>query len=506
MRGGYSWFPEAGFDRKTLYVAALAYVILTWLPLTLPLLGSSGVFFAAGSGFSKVLLGRSLSLAFCSASLALLLGFPPGIGLWQRDGATYQWRWLILLFLLLPPYLLVQGWLSISSIAPFISPPSGFWWAVLILGTAYAPVITLVVASARSSVDGVSLQSSALTLGPSGMLRLVVIPQLKPFLAAAWLLVAVIVLLEGGVPLSLQLPVLSTELTSRFMSGETPGDLAIRLWPLYLLVFLGGFAAYRLLVSGARQVDADGESGLLHPQNFPRPTRVLLRGGALLFAVLAVLPFSGLVYQAIYGASSNMAFSSDGAAMVQSLWLAAIVAFLTALVALPMGAWIALGGTGNVKIALLLPAIVPASLTGIAWTYWGVRLGSACPWLPDSIPMILGHTARVLPLAVMVAIAVWNTRSGLRARESVLLHHRHFWQKLRLDWPRIILLGMVAGVFSLRELEVALLTVPPGGETLPLRVFNLLHYGAGADVCRLSMLLVLPIAGAAWVVVRRWPA
>lgn len=505
-RGSYSWLPEAGFDRKTLFVATLLYVIITWLPLTLPLVGGTGVFSAAASGLKAFLIGRSMALAFCSASLAVLLGLPPGISLWNRDGYFFRWRWLILMFLLLPPYLLAQGWLAVSSVTSFLSAPSGFWWAVIILGTAYAPIAALIVASARSSLDGAPLQSSALVSGPSGMMRLVVIPQLKPFLAAAWLLVAVIVLLEGGVPLSLQLPVLATELTSRFMGGETPGDLALRLWPLYLMVLPGGITAYRLLVSGVRSVEGDSESRLLQPQNFPVPVRFCLWCGGLLFSLLAAMPLSGLVYQAIYGASSKMAFSSDWAAMLQSLWLAVIVALLSALIALPVGAWMALGGRRSLRIVLLLPTIVPASLTGIAWTYWGVRLGSACPWLPDSVPMILGHLARALPLAVLVAIAAWNTSSGLRARESVLLYHRHFWQKLQLDLPRIFLLSVVAGVFSLRELEVALLTVPPGGETLPLRVFNLLHYGAGADVCRLSMLLVLPIAGAAWFVSRRWRA
>lgn len=503
----YHWDPDSGFDKRLLVAAILVYLLISWLPVTLPLAGgfasgaSSGI---DAAGLSNVLLSRSLSLSFWSASLALFMGLPLGVSLWNRGGIIFRWRWLFFIFLLLPPFLLVQGWLAIAAWTASMAPPTGFWWAVLILGTAYTPVTALIVAMARSSIDGAALQSSALVGGAPGMMRLVVYPQLQPFLCAAWLLVGIIVILEGGVPLSLQFSVLATELTSRFMSGATPGQLVLKLWPLYLLVGCMGLAVYRLLMSGKSRSDTDSESELLQLQYFSPWLQAYFKLGVSMFLLLGAIPLAGIVRQALYGAGSGMAFSSDRSAMFSSLWLGALVAVLAAAIALPVGAWLAKGCWSQLKILCLLPLSLPAGLTGIAWAYYGVQLNRLLPWLPESLPMVLGHLARVLPIAVLVAVVVWKSRAGILAREAVLLQRRHFWQKLWLDLPRLLLLAIIAGVFSLRELEVALLTVPPGGETLPLRVFNLLHYGAGADVCRLSIFMALPILVGAWFIFRRW--
>jgi iron(III) transport system permease protein len=48
----------------------------------------------------------------------------------------------------------------------------------------------------------------------------------------------------------------------------------------------------------------------------------------------------------------------------------------------------------------------------------------------------------------------------------------------------------VVFVLSLGELGASLLTVPPGVSTLPLRMFNLLHYGASAEVASLALVTI----------------
>jgi len=111
--------------------------------------------------------------------------------------------------------------------------------------------------------------------------------------------------------------------------------------------------------------------------------------------------------------------------------------------------------------------------------------------------------SRILPFVLLISMALWQSQQLQTAREAVFLHSHHFWQQLRVEWPHYLLVFLVGMVFSLRELEISLLTVPPGGETLPIRVFNLLHYGAGADVARLSLLLAFPIAIAAFGIMRK---
>ncbi len=119
--------------------------------------------------------------------------------------------------------------------------------------------------------------------------------------------------------------------------------------------------------------------------------------------------------------------------------------------------------------------------------------------------MILGHCSRALPLTLLLSFFCWKSFSRRRQLESVCLQPHHFWLRLRLEAPIATVCFCVAGVISLRELEVSLLTVAPGSQTLPLRIYSLMHYGAGTDVARLSLALALSLAVAAAIMVKRWP-
>ncbi|HSH15503.1 MAG TPA: hypothetical protein VLD18_05675, partial [Verrucomicrobiae bacterium] len=46
-------------------------------------------------------------------------------------------------------------------------------------------------------------------------------------------------------------------------------------------------------------------------------------------------------------------------------------------------------------------------------------------------------------------------------------------------------------LLCLWDVETLILIVPPGGETLALRVFNLLHYGHNSQVDAICLLLLL---------------
>ena len=82
------------------------------------------------------------------------------------------------------------------------------------------------------------------------------------------------------------------------------------------------------------------------------------------------------------------------------------------------------------------------------------------------------------------------------------------WQMLRyVQWPQIAPQAAAAWyvvfLLCLWDVESMILVVPPGGETLALRVFNLLHYGHNAQVNALCLTL-LALAVAPLVVWKAW--
>jgi len=504
------WDPTTGFDRRTLVLAMLVYLLLTLLPLTLPFV-ETGWKSGIDSGPAIRLLGRSLQLAALAASIAVGLALLAGIGLWHTARPVYHLLGFVILALLLPPYLLIQGWMSLAWSPPpglsFIKTPAGLNWAALILGTSMAPLTALLTGLGRHFIPLAALESLALSQRPVTAWRRLILPLLLPLLTASWLLIAMLCLLEGGVPLSLQFPVFATEITSRFLGGENPVALAKNIWPLYFCSLLLGISAFLIIRRCRRCSDGNAPGArhfLLNIDSLPPWLRMATRAGWLLLATLVALPLLGLLRLAFTGSTYNLTINSDGMALLRSLGLAIISAALSTLLAVPAGAAVASRNRSWLLLPVLLPLALPASITGITWAAWGVRIHVSCRWLPEETPLLLSHLGRITPFALLVSLALWSMQHRKSARESVFMHRHHFWQRIFVEWPHYLLVFLVAAVFSLRELEISLLTVPPGGETLPIRVFNLLHYGAGSDVARISLLLAVPITIAALQIARKW--
>ena len=51
--------------------------------------------------------------------------------------------------------------------------------------------------------------------------------------------------------------------------------------------------------------------------------------------------------------------------------------------------------------------------------------------------------------------------------------------------------GLIIFILSFGELGTTLLIVPPGRETIPLKIYNLMHYGADQMVAALSLVLIV---------------
>jgi len=76
------------------------------------------------------------------------------------------------------------------------------------------------------------------------------------------------------------------------------------------------------------------------------------------------------------------------------------------------------------------------------------------------------------------------------------LEGANFWQTLRhIHWPQASAQAAAAWyvtyLLCLWDVETLILIVPPGGESLSLRIFNLLHYGHNPQVNALCLLLLV---------------
>jgi DNA-binding beta-propeller fold protein YncE/ABC-type molybdate transport system permease subunit len=153
----------------------------------------------------------------------------------------------------------------------------------------------------------------------------------------------------------------------------------------------------------------------------------------------------------------------------------------------------------NFGISLLwLPFLLPGILIGIALIPAFNRPGFF--WLYQCAGIVLlAYTIRYLGLGWTVA-AHARRSADPDLVDAARLEGARGWQLLRhAIWPQIApqiaAAWYVLFLLCLWDVESMILVVPPGGETLALRIFNLLHYGHNAQVNALCVtLLVVALA------------
>lgn len=503
------WWPAAARTKRSVAAAGVFVGLLILVPLSIMMLASAlressaiGLAVCPPSWERLWLLAaRSAGIAFGAATLSVLSGGGLAWMLLSRPGFLPRARELFLLPLVVPPYLLTLGWVAAAdvvamhfSLQPGLSGPG---WTVIILGLAAAPPVALVLEAVLRRNLAAPFESALMAFGPAGAVRMVVIPVLRRPAAAVWLFVFGQALAEYGVPLYLQTPVLATELVSSFTGGSPAGIVLLSSWPLALLVGCTA-AAWSVMVSregvSRRAGERPGRPLWLDASAWPVGWRVGTAIGGCAAACGIAVPVAGLALGALRAGGGAAMLVAALPAMRTSVAIAGGCALVALVPALILGD--ALGAAAK-RIPLMVSALalaIPAGCTGIAHAgFW-----SMSPFAGGEAAIWCGHLARILPAAWLVAAFMRGPAGFPPAVEAAMMlpgsAFRRSLLRMRLELPRVCAVAGVAFAVSIRELDISLLTVPPGGETLPLRLFNLMHYGAGGDVCRLGLLLGLLLA------------
>ena len=446
----------------------------------------------------------------------------------------------------LPPFLVANCWLHYLGL-------SGVWhsWlplnivslggAIWLLSLLTWPITLLAVHGAWQRLEPAQLESDPAVTG-GALLRGLLLPLARNALAQAAVLTLVLALNNFAVPAILQVKVFPAEIWVRFSTSfDTLGALELS-WPLVLGPLL-------LLLWFIRQeIPWPRAEGPVSPALFRRqlgrawfwPCAALT---LLLCLVSLGLPLLQLVSEKRTWTELPGALAASRAAIGNSVWFAALSATLVIGLGLLGGAggwggagilpagrqdacptlppvekrhrpWFELRSRALLGWFLWLPLLVPGVVLGIGWIALFNRSWTWRFYQSAGI-VILAFVVRYLALG-------WNTADqamqGLDRdlTDAARLEGANGWQLFRcVHWPQIApQLGAawyVVFLLCLWDVESIILVVPPGGETVALRVFNLLHYGHNAQVNALCLALlalaVAPLAlwRSAGVARRLWP-
>lgn len=203
------------------------------------------------------------------------------------------------------------------------------------------------------------------------------------------------------------------------------------------------------------------------------------------------LPFSGASWRWYAAIADAHDFIT---AFVNSLWLAAAAATISAFLAVPAGlaiAWHRFAGRDALLGLLLSPLMVPHIVLAIALLKFFTLIGASSTWWG----LTLSHTVIVLPyvLRLVVAAATGHERSISQAAQSLgASPWVVFWRiELPLILPGVTGGWIIAFINSFDEVTMSLFVASASTATLPVKMYNHIAHTIDPLLASISTVLIV---------------
>lgn len=441
-----------------------------------------------------LLLQNSLLVSVSATFLAVVLGVTSA--LWVM-GLGSRWRTIVLalavIALALPPFLVTNCWLYFFGYA-------GVWrsWLPLnifslggtiwILALMLWPVTLFFVMASWQRLETGHFEVDPLLSG-GALVCWLLVPMAKGAIGPAAVITFVLALNNFAVPAILQVKVFPAEVWVNF---NTTFDYTAALqasWPLMIVPLL------LLVVFRDEKIFWSWRSGAVPASVYRRQ----LGGGWFVAGgscALSAIFFSTLVPLLQLGLSPKTwvdflpALKAGQMASFHSLMFAVTTGVVVVIAGLLTWRW-------SLGVAPWVSFVVPGVLLGIA-LIWVFNRQSLATFYQSIGIVVLAFSVRYFgPGWSSVAQAMRRTDRDLS--EAAILEGANAWQVFRhvhlpQIFPQLCAGWYVTYLLCLWDVETLVLIVPPGSETLSLRVFNLLHYGHNSQVNALCLwLLVLAV-------------
>lgn len=495
-------FPEL---RKCLKVVAVVFILLATVAPVIYLSIGFGCAVMQQSetlafSFNAGLFMRSLEITLGATVLCGILGFMVAIGVWvvlpeyaNRIGMVF------LALILIPAFVHVQSWIffadSLINVINTIMETNlnfnGTFAVVLTMALSCLPVTAGMTLMALLSVP-TEIKDMVCLDGPSSKTFMkIYFPYLIPAMGVSSLLVFLLNINDYGITSVFGVSSYALELFSQFSSGMSVYGVFFNGLPLMIicLVVLGLFGFY---VS-----KMDFSLGMTPGENPFAESKLITAlavGGLVVAGLFILVPVGNLIFETtqssdVWGILSGSFFEIGYGILVSTL--AAVISFIPAIFFAGMfygskkGYWV-LG-------LAAMPFLIPGPVLGLSL----IKLWNS--------PLLSGvYRSPLMPVVALVAKNTFIQAIILSVALASL--DRAYLENIRVHWPGTVkavkcvanligkkcLAGMlIVFALSMGEFGVTLLIIPPGYQTLTIKIYNYLHYGASDVVAVLCLFIVV---------------
>lgn len=438
--------------------------------------------------FNTVLLGLGTSI------LSVILGVFLAFVIYKGNIYFKKFLgWFYLVPILIPPYIYALTW---NSILPNWNLFQGLSGAVLVLSFSYFPFVTILTISGLNSIDTQLEEAARVSHSEWGVLTRVTLPLVLPYILAGGLLCFVFAVSDYGVPGLLQLNVYPVEIFIKFSAFYQHTEAALMAMPLVLITFCLILLQKHYMKKRSYVTITGG---------YKQPTFISLgkwRGlmSAIVIVIIAgiiLIPLISLVSQAGGWSSYKMAIKTSYIEIGTSLGLAILAATLCVFISFFIAYIIeksSLRIRGTVDIISVLPFAIPPTIIGIGLIRMWNRPITEFIYGSSFILMLAYIT---ISSAFAIRVLCSNLKQVSTSLEEAALITKTNWLKrtkrilLPLLSPALKAAWAISFILCMRELGATLLVIPPGKETVPIKIYTLMHYGASRLVASLSIILLV---------------
>lgn len=475
-------------------LCALALIAAQYLPGNTP----DAIALLVPAGRRLGLLLSSVGLAAAVAGTGTLIGLFAGSLLWDlRDGVWSRARWLVVVLAPVPAFLYAQAWMGVcgwlattGSVAAWV--PAGWVLSFWVQLGAVLPIAVGLCMLAMASVDIPSIEAARMLAPDVTVFWRIVVPIAAPALGACAGLLFLLSITDYSVPTLFSVNVYALEIFAEFSASSEPARallLALPLLAVTLIVIFATQGRIRNLMEGTGVYQRRAS-----PPQYPRWFAalrygalgvVLLHAGALVASLLftAATMARHLPAVADAGGDIGVSFGIGIVAAVCCLPLAYAAATMMNRTGLQGRTW---------WLLCLFPLAIPSPLVGIGLIVLWNSLLPAGIYGTAAMP-VLAALARFAPVAALIMLAQLRHTDPLLTDAARVFQRGvvRTWVQVRLPLlaPGLVAAACMVFALSAGELGATLLVIPPGLETVTIRMYNYLHYGSSGAVAGLGLVM-----------------
>jgi iron(III) transport system permease protein len=438
------------------------------------------------------LFGNSVQLALVTTIVCGLIGVPTGVLFAKSDLPLRSgFMWLLTIPFVLPPYFIALGWSRV--VAHFGATSSdwlfGFGGCVLVLSSVFLPITILLTFASGSNVDGRLEEAGRLTAGWPRVLQRITLPLSAPGILFSLVLVFLLAIGELSVPSFLRYPTLPVLSFTEFAASYNFGAATAAAVPLAALAFLGVFIESALLRDRVFAFRSVGRGLVISLRSWKSFLPLIV---GLISVALVVLPLSALFADAFSLTAMREAMQRAGGSALRSV----IYSALAATILMTLGFLLAHLTRNRAQRLANFLTLTLFAIPGTVLSIGLVRLwNSPMTWFIYTTPalLLIGYTAQYCAVTTRFSLAgfflIPKTLDEAARLAGASWARRFFRIFVPMSTRTLVCAWLAAYILCLRDVPLALMTAPPGGEPLPARILTLMANGAPPLIASLCLVM-----------------